>query len=230
MEKEGNSSMIMCSIHYIQEGYEAGLGGGIVLEASVEGLVLEGGREELLERLPCAGIVAEPQVAAHNMLEEPELVQRLVLVLDGADHVVQDRGDGVEALRGGANVREASVVEEDLLHDEGRNGLAQLLAGLHDAQAERDDLRVEKEGNHVGVVKLHERAHDAQRREPQVLKGTRLGRRVQEGVKVHGNVHLEEERLGLSMGGNTLQQRQRVAHPTARSKEGVRGRREVRRG
>ena len=50
------------------------------------------------------------------------LEQSDCLDLDKAtDHVAQDRADGVEALVSGADIVQASVVQEDLLHDENGN-------------------------------------------------------------------------------------------------------------
>jgi hypothetical protein len=44
---------------------------------------------------------------------------------------------------------EAHVVEEDLLDNESGHGLGQLRPGLHDPQAQRDDLRRQQEVNHL---------------------------------------------------------------------------------
>lgn len=48
----------------------------------------------------------------------------------------------------------ARLVEEDLLHDERRDGLGKLRAHLHRAEAEGDDLRAEEEVRHLRVVNL----------------------------------------------------------------------------
>ena len=63
-----------------------------------------------------------------------------LLFYELVDHVTKDGTDSIEALIGLANVREANVVKEYLLYDENGDGLAELGASLHDAQAERDDL------------------------------------------------------------------------------------------
>ena len=95
-------------------------------------------------------VVAEAQVAAHDVLEEAHGLRLDELV----HHVREHRADGVEALVGVADVREAGLVEEDLLHDEDRDGLGELGAGLHDSQAERDDLCRQQEVDDQVVVVL----------------------------------------------------------------------------
>ena len=61
-----------------------------------------------------------PQEAAHDVLQE---AHRLLLDKLG-DHVAEDGPDGVESLVRLANVRQARVVEQDLLHDEDGDRLA----------------------------------------------------------------------------------------------------------
>jgi hypothetical protein len=63
-----------------------------------------------------------------------EQTSRLLLHKLG-HHVAQDGSDGKEALVGGANVVEAAVIEEDLLHNKDGDGLAQLGTRLHDPKA-----------------------------------------------------------------------------------------------
>ena len=55
-------------------------------------------------------------------------------------HVAKDGADGKEALISVTDIGKPGLVEEDLLHDEDRDGLGEFRAGFHDAQAERDDL------------------------------------------------------------------------------------------
>ena len=50
-----------------------------------------------------------------------------------------------------ADVVQSSLVQEDLLEDEGGHGLAQLRARLHDAQTQRDDLRRQQEVDHLKI-------------------------------------------------------------------------------
>lgn len=73
------------------------------------------------------------------------------------DHVTQDGSNGVEAFVGVADVREASLVEKDLLNDEDRNCLGEFRAGLHNAQAQRDDFgRKQEVDDSVVVILLHD--------------------------------------------------------------------------
>ena len=51
------------------------------------------------------------------------------------DHVAEYGADGVEAFVRVADVRQAGLVEQDLLDDEDGDGLGQLRACFHDAQA-----------------------------------------------------------------------------------------------
>ena len=59
-----------------------------------------------------------------------------------------------EALKGLANVREASLVQEDLLEDERGDCLGEFAPSLHDAQTEGDDLRSQEEVNDLLFVRL----------------------------------------------------------------------------
>jgi hypothetical protein len=88
------------------------------------------------------------------------------------------------------NQQNPYVVEQDLLHDERRDGLGQLAAHLHRAQAQRDDFGRQQEVDDVGVVDLDERADDAERREAQVLERARLAPGVEEGVEEERHVRL----------------------------------------
>lgn len=105
-----------------------------------------------------------------------------------AHHIRQHRADSIEPLVSLADVLQTEVVQQDFLHDENRHRLAQLAAGLHDAQAQRDDLGREQEVDNVGAVVLDERADHAERRQAQVFEGARLGGRVEEGVEEEGDV------------------------------------------
>jgi hypothetical protein len=112
-------------------------------------------------------------------------------------HVAQHGADGIEAFVRLADVREAHVVEQNLLHDEDGHRLGELAARLHDAQTERDNLGAEQEGNDVGiVVLLDQRANDAQRRQAQILKRPRLGRRVEKGIEKERNVRCKGGETG----------------------------------
>ena len=118
------------------------------------------------------------------MLQQPDRL----LIHQLRHHITEDRPDCVEALVRLADVLQSHVVEEDLLHDEDGDGLAEFGAGLHDAEAERDDFGGEEEVYHVCAVVFDEGADDAEGGEAQVFEGTRFGGRVEEGVEEEGDV------------------------------------------
>lgn len=60
-----------------------------------------------------------PQETSDDMLQQPDRLH-----LDkSANHVAQDCANSVETLVGGADVAQAGVIQEDLLHDEYGDGL-----------------------------------------------------------------------------------------------------------
>ena len=113
-------------------------------------------RETLAERLACPGVVRESQVAADHVLQQP--LARLLAELD--DHLAQDHRDMGEPVVGLTDVIQTSLVQQDLLQDEGGHSLAQLGAALHDPQTQRDDLRGQQEVDHLLLVGLHEGPDD----------------------------------------------------------------------
>ena len=167
------------------------------------------------------------------------------------DHVAEDGADGKEALVCVADVGEPGLVEEDLLHNEDRDGLGEFRAGFHDAQAERDDLRREEEVDHrvvvvllVGRVRvrrrwgrvggckggasthLDESADDAEGGEAQVLEGACFGSRIQEGIQEEGYMcyYLVASIVAHSSGGDTYHSRRVVLfRDEMRRIEGERG-------
>ena len=70
------------------------------------------------------------------------------------DHVAENGPHSVEPFVRVADVRQTSLVEENLLDDEDGDSLGELRARFHDAQAERDDLRGQEEVNDGIVVVL----------------------------------------------------------------------------
>ena len=74
-------------------------------------------------------------------------------------------------------------------------------AGLHNPQAEGDDLHREEEVDHHLLVGLDERADHAEGGEEQVLERARLEDRVQERVEVERDVG-EQERRAVCRGAN----------------------------
>lgn len=90
--------------------------------------------------------------------------------------------DGDKTVGGHADVVEADFGGEDLLHDEGRNGARELRRALHDAEAERHDVRREQELDDLDLVGLDERADDAEAGQAEELVGFVAGRGVEERV------------------------------------------------
>lgn len=86
------------------------------------------------------------------MLQQPHSLRLHELV----DHVAEHSPDGVEALVGVTDVREPGLVQQNLLHNEDGDCLGEFGARLHDAQAERDDFRGQKEVNNGVVIVLLE--------------------------------------------------------------------------
>ena len=70
------------------------------------------------------------------------------------------------------------LVQEDLLNDEGSHSLRKLGAALHDAQAQRNDLGLEQEADHIGVVHFHQGANHAERGESKVFEWPSLAHSV----------------------------------------------------
>lgn len=174
-----------------------------------------------------------PKEAAHDVLEQAHR-----LLLDQlSDHITEYGAHSVETLICRTNIRQANIIEKNLLHNENGNGFAEFRPGLHDAKTEGNDLGGEEEVDHVRGVILHQRSNDAERCEAEVLKRTRFRGGVQKGIEEQGDVSCErprgqgisllilsrlawisgeqltvqEESAGLIVGCDALQERQRVA-------------------
>jgi hypothetical protein len=118
------------------------------------------------------------------MLQQPNRL----LIHQLRNHITQDRPYGIKSLVRLADVLQSHVVEQDLLHDEDGDGLAEFRTGFHDAQAERDDFGGEEEIDYVCAVVFDEGADDAERGEAQIFEGTRFGGCVEEGIEEEGDV------------------------------------------
>lgn len=178
-----------------QQCCQASLSDVVVLEQLTEGRIAEGRREASPESLPCSRIVAQAEVTANDVLQQPDSAR----FFDARDHVGEDSANSVEALVGLANVGEADVIEQDLLDNEDGDGLAELAAGLHDSQTQGDDLGAEEERNDLAVVGLlDERADDAERRQSEVFKGSCLGCCVEEWIQEEGYVGCDDERASVA--------------------------------
>ena len=112
-----------------------------------------------------------------------------------------------------AHVVEPSVVQKDLLHDEGGDRLAELGAAVHDPQEKRDDRGCQEEVDHLPLVGLDQGADHPEGGEPQVLKGSGLTLRFEEGVEVEGDLRQQEGLPGVRVRGDTLEQGESVADP-----------------
>ena len=129
-----------------------------------------------------------PQEASYHMLQQ----SGGLLLNELGHHVAQDGPDCVESLVGGADVVQAVVVQQDLLDNEDGNGLAELRAGLHDAEAQGDDLGGQQEVDDLGRVVLDQSADHTQGSEAEVFEGSRLGGRVEEWVEEKRDVRWKE--------------------------------------
>jgi len=125
-----------------------------------------------------------PQETAHDVLQQPHrlLIHKL------RNHIREHRSYSVKALVRLADVLQAHIIQQDLLHDEDGHRLAQLGARLHDPQAQRDDLGGEQEVDDLRAVVLDQRTDDTQGGEAEVLEGSALGGGVEEGVEEEGDV------------------------------------------
>lgn len=103
-------------------------------------------------------------------------------------HITEDGAYGVEALVRLTDIVEAHVVEENFLDNENGYSLTELTASLHDAQAQRDDLRGKKEVDDIRRVVLNERANDTEGSEAQIFERARLGGGIEEWVEEERDV------------------------------------------
>ena len=84
-----------------------------------------------------------PQEATHDVLEKAYR-----LSLDKANHHVAENGtNGVEPLIGCADISQPRIIKQNLLNDEDGDRLGELTTSLHDAQAQRDYLGRQEEGD-----------------------------------------------------------------------------------
>jgi hypothetical protein len=125
-----------------------------------------------------------PEEAPNNMLKQPS-----GLGLDKlGNHVAQNSSNCVEALISSANVVEAVIIKEYLLHNEDSHRLAKLGASLHDAQAERDDFSSKEEVNHLRGVILDQGTNNTQAGQTEILEWARLGCGVEEWIEEEGDM------------------------------------------
>ena len=125
-----------------------------------------------------SGTRDSPKKATDDMFEQTNslLLDELI------NHVAEHSAYSVEALVGLTDVREARIVKQNFLYDEYRNGFAELRAGLHDAQAKRDNFRSEQEVDNLRGIILNKCADDTKRCESEILERSTFGRRVKERI------------------------------------------------
>jgi len=167
-------------VEIVEERGETTFCNHVTLEKCSERVVAEGLWEACPKRLTGPRVVTQPKVATDDVFEESDRLRLDELV----DHVAEDGADGKEALVSVANIGQPRFVEQDLLDDEDGDRLGEFRAGLHDAEAEWNDLCGKEEVyDRVVVVLLDEGSYDAKGGETQVFKGTRFGSRIQERIK-----------------------------------------------
>lgn len=105
-----------------------------------------------------------------------------------SDHIAQHGPDCIKPLIRGADVVESVIIQQNLLHDEYGDSLAKLRASLHNAKAQRYYLCGEKKVDDIGRIILDQGANDAKAREPQILKGPRFRRSIEEGIQEERNM------------------------------------------
>mmetsp|Transcript_28753 Transcript_28753/g.80967 ORF Transcript_28753/g.80967 Transcript_28753/m.80967 type:complete len:207 (+) Transcript_28753:575-1195(+) len=143
-------------------------------------------------------------------------------------HVAKDSPDGKEALRGGADVVQPTIIQQDFLHNERGHGFGQLTAHLHGPQAQRDYLGREQEVYDIRVVHLNKSANDSKGGEAQVFEWPGFADRVQERVQEQGHVRLKEQAPGVGVGRDALEEGQGIAYPVGGMRgEGWRGEKRI---
>lgn len=117
-----------------------------------------------------------------------------------------------EALVSLAYVRQADLVEQNLLEHERGDGSAELRAGLHNAQQRRNDFRGQQVVHHGLVVGLGQRAEHAQAAQAQVLELFCFRRGLQERVEQQRHIGVEERASSLFIAGDGCQNAQSIAY------------------
>lgn len=68
-----------------------------------------------------------------------------LLLYELIDHIAQHSANSIESLVCLANIGQPDVIQENLLHNENRHGLAKLGTSLHNTKTKRDDLSGQQE-------------------------------------------------------------------------------------
>lgn len=162
-----------CIINHVirkidQQLSQATLSRGVVAQDGRECSISQGLGKALPKCFASSGIVAKAQEAAYDMLKKT----CSLLLNELGHHVAEDGANSVESLVSGANVVQAIVVEQNLLHNEDGDRLAQLGSCLHNTQTQWDDLGSQEEVDNLGRIVLNQSPNNTERSKSQVFKGT----------------------------------------------------------
>jgi hypothetical protein len=125
-----------------------------------------------------------PEEASDDVLKKARRLRLNKL----SHHVTQDCANCIKALVGGTNVVKPIVVEQDFLNNEDSNGFAKFRAGLHDTQAQRNDLCCQEEVDDLGRIVLHKCTNNTKTGQAKIFEGSRLGGGVEKGVEKQRDV------------------------------------------
>ena len=138
------------------------------------------------------------------------------IVYESCHHIAEHVAHGIKALGGSTDVVQPHFIQQNLLYYERGDRLGQLQTRLHDAQAQRNDFCRQQKVNYLRIIHLDQSADDAQARQSQVLERASFACGVEERVQEERHVRVEEQRPGIRMRRDALQQRKCVAHPIGR--------------
>lgn len=105
----------------------------------------------------------------------------------GLDNLAEDIGHQLKAVGDAANECQSRVVRQDLLKDEDCEGLREIEANVHDTEAQEDQLSVQEEVDHVGIIRLDEGSNHTQAGQTQQLERILFRYRVEDGEEEHDN-------------------------------------------
>lgn len=111
-------------------------------------------------------MLGQPQVATNDVFQEANGW----ILYQFSYHARQDSTNSVKSLRCGTDICQSIVVQEDLLHNKCCDCFRQLGTRFHDAEAERDDLRLQKEIHYVGIVDFDQGTDNAEGGQSQIFK------------------------------------------------------------
>jgi len=127
---------------------------------------------------------AIPQEASNDMLEQPN---RLLLHQLG-NHVAEHSSYRIEPLVSLTDVGEPHIIQQDLLNDEDGHRLGKFGAGLHDAEAQWDDLGGQQEIDDIGGIIFDQCTDNAERGQAKVFERPGFRRGIEERVQKERDV------------------------------------------